>query len=184
MQPKSDTRPKLRRASARSEFPRFVRMLAIETVPDRGLEVQISADAAERALLAAQSGVVSVQSFEAGFHVRRQGGRERFHVSGNLQARVTQMCVVSLEPFASEISADIDAEFAPPSRLPLEPAAAHGDLPDPIIGGQIDLGALAAEFLVLNLDLYPRKPGAVFDATDAGENAEEKDSPFAVLLRR
>jgi len=36
------------------------------------------------------------------------------------------------------------------------------DPPDPIINGQIDLGALAAEFLVLNLDLYPRKPGATF----------------------
>jgi uncharacterized metal-binding protein YceD (DUF177 family) len=181
---KSDTRPNPRLSGAKPEAQRFSHMLAVETVPDTGLDVKICAGEVEREILAARCGILSVQSFEAGFHVRRQGGRERFHVSGNLQARVTQMCVVSLEPFASEISADIDAEFAPPSRLPLEPAAAHGDLPDPIIGGQIDLGALAAEFLVLNLDLYPRKPGAVFDATDAGENAEEKDSPFAVLLRR
>ena len=34
--------------------------------------------------------------------------------------------------------------------------------PDEIMDGQIDLGALAAEFLVLGLDPYPRKPGADF----------------------
>ena len=28
---------------------------------------------------------------------------------------------------------------------------------------QIDLGALAAEFLALGLDPYPRKPGVAFD---------------------
>ena len=181
---KSDTRPNPRPACAKPEAQRFSHLLAVATVPDTGLDVKICASEAERGVLAARCGILSVQSFEAGFHVRRQGGRERFHVSGNLQARMTQMCVVSLEPFESEISADIDAEFALPSRPPLELAATHGDLPDPIIDGQIDLGALAAEFLVLNLNLYPRKPGAVFDATDAGENAEEKDSPFAVLLRR
>jgi uncharacterized metal-binding protein YceD (DUF177 family) len=181
---KSDTRPNPRLAGAKPEAQRFSNMLAVETVPDTGLDVKICTSEAERGILAVQCGILSVESFEAVFHVRKQGGRGRFHVSGNLQARVTQMCVVSLEPFESDIYADIGVEFAPPSRLPLEPSAIHGDPPDPIIDGQIDLGALAAEFLVLNLDLYPRKPGAVFDATDAGKKVEEKDSPFAVLLRR
>lgn len=184
MLPKSDTRPKLRTASAKSESPRFSRALAVETVPDRGLEVLISADAAERGLLAAQSGVVSVQSFEAGFHVRKQGGMGRFLVRGHLQARVTQMCGVSLEPFENEVSAVIDVAFAPPGRTSLDPPFSEDDPPDPIIDGQIDLGALAAEFLVLNLDPYPRKPGAVFQEADAHSKAEEQDSPFSVLLRR
>ena len=181
---KSDTRPNPRSAGAKPEAQRFSHLLAVATVPDTGLDVKICASEVERRVLAAQCEIPSVQSFEAGFHVRKQGGKGRFHVSGNLQARVTQMCVVSLEPFEGDISAGIDVAFAPPSRLPLEPPLTLNDPPDPIIDGQIDLGALAAEFLVLNLDLYPRKPGAVFDATDAGENAEEKDSPFAVLLRR
>ena len=34
--------------------------------------------------------------------------------------------------------------------------------PDEIVNGQIDLGALTAEFLVLGLDPYPRKPGVDF----------------------
>ena len=36
------------------------------------------------------------------------------------------------------------------------------DETEPLIGGLVDLGALATEFLILGLDPYPRKPGAVF----------------------
>jgi hypothetical protein len=58
------------------------------------------------------------------------------------------------------------------------------DPPDPIIGGRIDLGALAAEFLSLGLDPYPRKPGVDFEAPEGDAPGEE--SPFAALgkLRR
>ena len=52
------------------------------------------------------------------------------------------------------------------------------DEPDPIVDGKIDLGALAAEFLALGLDPYPRKPGAEFAAPVA---EEDDDSPFAPL---
>ncbi len=183
MLPKSDARSKPRHASAKCEPLRLARTLAVETVPDSGLEVKISASEAERELLAAQSGVVSLQSFEVGFHVRKQGGKGRFHVRGQLQARVTQMCGVSLEPFESEVSAAIDVAFAPPGRAAIEPPLSEDDPPDPIIDGQIDLGALAAEFLVLNLDPYPRKPGAIFKEAE-GDPKAGKDSPFAILLRR
>ena len=44
--------------------------------------------------------------------------------------------------------------------------------------GVVDLGAIATEFLILGLDPYPRKPGAVF------EPPRERDSDggaFAAL---
>src|ERR1700730_14422017 len=115
---KSDTRPNPRLAGAKPESPGFSHLLAVETVPDTGLDLKICASEAERGVLAAQCGIPSVQSFEAEFHVRKLGGRGRFQVSGNLQARVTQLCVVSLEPFESDISAGIDVAFAPASHLP------------------------------------------------------------------
>ena len=157
-------------------------MLAVETVPDSGLEMSICASEDERIALAAQCGLAAVQSFVAAFHVRKQGPG-RFKVSGLLQARVIQTCVVSLEPFETEIHSDIGVDFAP-SAGPLGASLSQDDPPDPIINGQIDLGALAAEFLVLNLDLYPRKPGAVFAEAEAGAEPSGKNSPFAVLQRR
>ena len=42
----------------------------------------------------------------------------------------------------------------------------------------VDLGAVATEFLLLGIDPYPRKPGAVFDAPATGDPAGH---PFAAL---
>jgi hypothetical protein len=50
--------------------------------------------------------------------------------------------------------------------------------PDEITDGQIDLGALAAEFLMLGLDPYPRKPGADFSFEGDGQ---DRESPFGAL---
>ena len=47
-----------------------------------------------------------------------------------------------------------------------------------LIGGVVDLGALATEFLMLGIDPYPRKPDAVFEGASAGEPAA---NPFAAL---
>jgi len=174
---------------------RLTRMLVVETVPDTGLAIRLCANETECAALADDYGLVAVQTFEADFHVRKQGPK-RYKVSGVLHALVMQTCVVSLEPFETLVSASVDVDFAP-SRQPLgEPAsrkmAAGGaatfagsrDPPDPIMNGQIDLGALAAEFLALNLDLYPRKPGVAFEDTIVGAEASGTDSPFAVLRHR
>jgi hypothetical protein len=173
---------------------RLTRMLAVETVPDTGLDIRLCASKTELATLADDSGLVAVQTFEAGFHVRKHGP-ESYKVSGVLRALVTQTCVVSLETFETFVSAPIDVEFAPFRQPVGEPAsrklkatgtatcAGPEDPPDAIIDGQIDLGALAAEFLALNLDLYPRKPGVAFENTNVGGEAAT-DSPFAVLRHR
>ncbi len=179
---KSDSRRKPAMAGAKPKARQFSRLLAVETIPDTGLDTRICATEAECTLLATLSGVAAIQSFAADFHVRKQD-RRRFFVAGKLQARVTQICVVSLEPFESEISAEFDVEFAPSGSRPLQPSSGRDDPPDPIVNGQIDLGALAAEFLQLNLDLYPRKPGVVFEAAEDGGPASEPNSPFSVLLR-
>ena len=54
------------------------------------------------------------------------------------------------------------------------------DAPDPIVDGKIDLGALAAEFMVLGLDPYPRKPGAEF----VPPATAPKETPFTVRRAR
>ena len=55
------------------------------------------------------------------------------------------------------------------------------DEPDPIVDGQIDLGALAAEFSFSALDPYPRKPGVDF-APAAEPDASQ--TPLAGLADR
>jgi len=49
-----------------------------------------------------------------------------------------------------------------------------------LIGGAVDLGALATEFLILGLDPYPRQPGAVFRPP---ADARPDEGPFAALAK-
>ena len=153
--------------------------------------------------------------------VPRAGGR--LEVTGAVRARVTQLCVVTLEPFVSDVAEDIEVTFAPSSvgledwlgsdtrqqrrdarqgreearsspgrgrsvREPSPPVASTPmnddtpDLPDPIVDGRIDLGAVALEFLVLALDPYPKKPGVAFDDVVVGDDDAEP-SAFAALAR-
>ena len=184
------------KTGAKPGAAKFMRMLAVATAPDTGLDIRLCANETECAALADAYGLVAVQTFEAGFHVRKQGPK-RYEVSGVLHALVTQTCGLSLEPFETLVSAPVDVDFAPSDRPFDEPAswkmtaggaaaifAGPQDPPDPIINGQIDLGALAAEFLALNLDLYPRKPGVTFENVYVGGEASGTDSPFAGLRHR
>jgi hypothetical protein len=207
--------PKSPPAPTDPHAPPLSRPVTVEELmrrPDEPYELE--ADADERAALAAFDAIPAIGALKASFKVARHG--KYLRVTGEVRARVTQTCVVTLEDFESEIVEPVDVRFAesaprapearrePEGRMsrrraetlraeeargrahaPAPPPAAleqegDEDPPDPIVDGRIDLGALAAEFLALGLDPYPRKPGAAF----AGAEPEpERDSPFAALAR-
>lgn len=145
--------------------------------------VTIDADEAERAGLAQDLGIPAVERLHAELTVTpaRGGARVRGHVS----ATVVQTCVVSLEPFPSEIAEDIDLRFkrqaAPAPGAEIDLDASGPDGPEPLEGDTIDVGALVAEHLALGLDPYPRKPGAAFEDIVDGPDEPVKQSPFAGL---
>jgi uncharacterized metal-binding protein YceD (DUF177 family) len=202
---KGDPRPhKARRAAAGERRPAsgtsaLSCIVDVDEVPEGGLQVAVRADAAERAAIAKSAGLIAVESLEADLDIAKQG-EAKFSVAGPLRARIVQTCVVSLEPFESEINAEVAADFASkvikslPRRGRAAPAteavedlsqsfAAQLDAPEPIVDGRIDLGALVEEFLVLNLDPYPRKPGVRFEETEFSSSPDEAASPFAVLKK-
>ncbi len=169
----------------------FSYLLDVDRVPDEGLDVATSASPQERLALADFDKIPAVGRLDAEFHVTRRAGG-RFNVSGEVRARVTQICVVSLEAFESDIVETVDVNFAPqaeavPARPTSGPAEAvplrldTEDPPDPLIDGKIDLGALASEFLTLGLDPYPRKPGAKLDLAGAAGTPGNAGLPFEIL---
>jgi len=103
-----------------------------------------------------------------------------------MQAKVTQTCVVTLEPFEARIEETSALRFVPAASLPesegeeLDPETLDGPDEIPYTGDLIDLGAALAEQLALALDPYPRKPGAKLPA----EYLDEQENPFAVLKAR
>jgi uncharacterized metal-binding protein YceD (DUF177 family) len=153
-----------------------------DDVSEAGLHLDLVADEATRTAVAAVAGVRAVPRLTASFDVARQGGGLK--VNGEVAATVEQTCVVTLEPMTSELREPIDLAFVPPraderaeeSEEELDPGAA--DESEPLVDGVADLGATAIEFLLLAIDPYPRRPGAVFEAPQAEDSAAH---PFAAL---
>ncbi len=89
----------------------FSRIVEVDEIAEGDLPISIRADAAERAGIARNAGLIAVESLEADLEVAKHGG-DKFSVAGALRARIVQTCVVSLEPFESEIQAEIAVDFA------------------------------------------------------------------------
>lgn len=185
--------------------PPFSRPLLVEDVPPEGMDLTISATDAERHALAVEHGLEGLAKLEGSLHVE-PWRKDGLAVTGEMRARVTQICVVTLDRFDSEIVEPIDVKFAPgvsaqSSGVPSQGAANRAqrrapqfegmsapkadfegeDPPDPIVNGQIDVGALVAEFLALGLDPYPRKPGVEFEEPRPAGEADLAESPFSKL---
>jgi uncharacterized metal-binding protein YceD (DUF177 family) len=166
--------------SARRERPWSV-PVAVSEVPEAGRHFDLVADAATRQAIAAHAGLVGLPHLVASFDVTRQG-RDGLRVIGQVTGTVEQTCVVTLEPMESEITEPIDLAFMPGSG-PL-PQAEEVEVPaedayEELVGGAVDLGAIATEFLVLGIDPYPRRPGAAFEAPETRQ--DEPAGPFAGL---
>ncbi len=147
--------------------------VAVEDIPDTGLHMEIEAPAAVRAGVAALANVRELPQLSAVFDLTRQGAGA--HVSGKVSALVGQTCVVSLEPMESKLDEPIEVTFSPSAEAV---SVDDEEPPEPLLGGSLDLGAVATEFLLLAIDPYPRKEGVQFAAPKAEEAGEH---PFAAL---
>jgi uncharacterized metal-binding protein YceD (DUF177 family) len=164
--------------------------VAVAEIPETGRRTAMAADTHTREAIARVAGVQAVARLEAEFDLTRHG-RDGVHVVGSVSATVKQQCVLTLDPMESEIEEAIDLVFVPPSELPSDAGGAEEptpseEPPETLRDGVVDLGAVASEFLILGIDPYPRKPGAVFHAPQAKEHAPQAkdnvaDHPFAAL---
>lgn len=196
VKPRKGEEPDLSRGRAVAPPPAGLdvmpRPFLVDDVRDDGKSLsEVETTPAERAALAQAYGLVDVAALSARLSLVRRGAT--IMVTGKLKARVTQTCVVSLEPFETDLVEDVERDYAPEAQVlaaweelaRLEAANAPDPIPDPpdqIMDGKIDLGALVAESLALALDPYPRKPGVAFEAPN--DPLEDRDeSPFAVLAR-
>jgi uncharacterized metal-binding protein YceD (DUF177 family) len=159
----------------------------VAQIPEIGLSRELVADQATREAMAGIAGLREILAARATFDVKPESGG-RVRVTGRLNARIGQTCVVTLDPIENEIEEVIDLMFAPSDQIVdradreeqedengIEPE----DQLEPIENGVIDLGRLATDILYLAIDPYPRKPGAVFEPQITADDPE--DHPFAAL---
>jgi Large ribosomal RNA subunit accumulation protein YceD len=168
--------------------------VAVENIPAAGLHIEIDAPAATRAqllqLVAGLAAVRDLMSLSAMFDLTRRGAG--VHVTGHVSAHVGQNCVVTLELIENDVEEAVDLLFAPaPAEGTQIGSEFDGNAPkdgqepaEPLIGGTVDLGAIATEFLVLGVDTYPRKPGAEFAPLKVEDDGTHPFSALEALKKR
>jgi uncharacterized metal-binding protein YceD (DUF177 family) len=166
--------------------PEFSRLIPFDRIPEAGLDERIEADESERVALAQRFALPQILSLAADFHIT-PWRRGRIHVQGNVTAKLVQRCVITLDPFPVELAFPVERFFMAEGARHDHVEELEGDEPDIVNGGAIDLGELTAEELALNLDPYPRKPGAEmaaeFGAVQPENEQASGDGPFAALQK-
>ncbi len=164
------------------EFSRPVRAGQIKTQPQH---FALAADTSTCAALAARFGLPAIAALAGDFTLRHERAGI---IAAQLRmcAHITQICVVSLEPFETQIDEQSELRFVPARSLPeadeadLSPESLDGPDEIPYTNDLIDLGAALAEQLALALDPYPRRPGAALPADAQDDSAH----PFAQLAAK
>lgn len=171
------------------EKPFFSRPIETGSIGEGGILEHIEATPAERAIIAANHSLISVDSLVADLDVRRSGGG-LIVIDGRIRAEVVHTCVVSLEPAPQSIDEPMHLTLAPAGSREAPPEPKPGaevmvdpdlDQPEVFAGPSIDLGRIVLEHFTLALDPYPRAPGARLPAEVAEVPEEPAESPFAAL---
>lgn len=149
------------------------------------VSVRLEPTAEIRAQIARDLGLESLPALSGQISVRPWlDGAE---IVGRLHATVEQICGVSAEAFEQEVTGQFEVRVVP-AGSPNAPADSVGDVeldleapdpPDVLERDEIDLAHYLVEHLALEIDPFPRKPGAKFDY----QPDTQEESPFAVLKR-
>lgn len=166
----------------------FSRTIAVEGLSlDKVREETIEATAQECADLAERFGIREISNFKANLTIRRVAGGDTVRVAGDYVADVVQSCVVTLRDVPEHMTGQFETFFS-------ENAPEYNDeeidfvfeddesTPEQISNGIIDLGEVAAQYLALDLNPYPRAPGVSL-AAQMAENGfkNETTNPFQAL---
>lgn len=160
----------------------FSRPIAIEGItPDKTRQEKVEATAQECAALCKRFDLRGLENFKATINIRRVEGGEVVHVEGKLKADVIQTCVVSLQDVHAHVESDFETFFSENAPEDDDITDGNEDAPELLRNGMLDLGEVAAQYLSLGLDPYPRAPGVSLAAQLMELGGEVRNSPFAVL---
>lgn len=157
---------------------------ATSDAPENGRSFERQAHAAERAAVVSSLRLGSCDDVEVRYELRALAGG-RYRLQGRLRARLTQPCVVSLEPVQQQIDEDFEVLFWPADSIPDDSGREREILsePDiePIRDGKLPVGRVVFDLLAAAIDPFPRKDDAEFAWSDPKATNAAANTPFAVL---
>ncbi len=150
----------------------------------KGRTFAFEADAEARADIVSLLDLASLDRFSCEIAVTAwlDGAR----IAGRYDASLAQVCGITAEPLPVTLSGQFSLRVLPPGSPNAPDPTAEVDVdpesedpPDMLEDSLLDLTGYAIEHLALDLDPFPRKPGAEF----VPPPAEPEASPFAVLAQ-
>ncbi len=137
-----------------TDTPEFSHVVVPTRLPATGGSFLLVPTAEERAALAARFDLVALDAFRAELRLEPVRGGVVLRLTGTIQARVVQRCVVTLGPVEADVEAQLDIVMKPGDML-------TGDIDyeedvEPYWNDSLDIGEIVAEELAVALDPYPR----------------------------
>lgn len=166
---------------ARSELSRRV---GCEAWRDRAVNGGFAANEGECTALAARFGIPSVDALRVDYTISAADQPGMARLDGRVRADVTQLCTVTLAPVTQSVDEAFSVMLIDGSSEP------ENEDFEFLTEGGVDVGEVAAQYLALALDPYPRVGDREIEASPpAGgrvlseEEARAELSPFAVLKK-
>ncbi len=166
---------------------KFSYPLIVAELPQTDQHYHLRAEKNDLLYLAEVLQVVAVKRLDADIRLKNHHADNLLELSGHVSARLELESVVSLELFAQDYDFDFSLRFDTAATYDSqreERAEWTAELPDVVVGGQIDLVDIVIEQIALRLDDYPRRPGEVFVfEQEFDDHSEAKNNPFDVLAK-
>ena len=148
--------------------------LKFKDIPPEGISLKLTASDQERSELETIIGVQKIDALNADVSItpiKLVPGE--YHFKANLKARVTQPCVVTLEPMTQDISEHLEIIFTPEEEKvtePLQEGTVDPSTPffELIEDEKLDLGEILEQYLAVSINMYPRRPDAPHELSGEG----------------
>jgi len=167
--------------------PPYTHPFELAGLSERGVELSLSPDAAERVRIAAWLNALEVPRLDATIRLARLDD-DVYRYDAELTAEVVQACVVTLEPVRSLHSGAATRRYRVMAKAPRRPSRGveidvgnDEDAAEVLFSSLLDVAAPVLEELSLMLDPYPRAPGVTFEPPK--DESKGPDYPFAVLAK-
>lgn len=166
----------------------LVREISLDALSTKGSYEKIVAEPEELLAIASDFDLVEISELKSELEIhpwRRSGLRVR----GHIVATVVQNCTITLEPVSQSINEPVDRVFLPEAEIESPKMDSDGviildadkdETPEILTGPMFNFGLIVLEQLAMEIDPYPKAPGAeLSDVYQQDEIVEE--SPFSAL---
>ncbi|GAA6212326.1 hypothetical protein NBRC116602_20670 [Hyphomicrobiales bacterium 4NK60-0047b] len=160
-------------------------VIPIKDIGDSGIERTLNLDDEQKAFFIKELGLSAFDAFKCQWQLKALH-KNRYRLTAEINADITQLSALSLEPVKYEINENFKTEFWPIEQNdPDKSPELEIDYADEIIEfyekEEFNIGQIIYENFVIAIEQFPRKEGEVFNWENNDTDDEEKPNPFAAL---